>query len=61
MYRLLEPRERGCGQREEMTLLPGFGPNPANFFSCEESYRGQPDILHEQRLICDLASCSNYA
>lgn len=48
MYWMLEPREGGCGQREGMTLLPGFGPNPENFFSCEEFYRGQPDILHEQ-------------
>ena len=34
-----------------MTLSAGFSPNPANFFSCEESCRGQPDFLRERRLL----------
>lgn len=33
-----------------MTLSLGFGPNPADFLSCEESCRGQPGFLHEQPL-----------
>lgn len=34
-----------------MTLSSGFGSNPANFFSHEESCRGQPDLLHKQQLL----------